>query len=139
MKAQLDALSLVRHLRQRLVDFGLDNNYMRDPQLAGILRELWNGPANAGGLVSDLWVEAAFPAKPSDASLRSLTSDGLFNSFLCQHLNRSSAVPSDRLLYKHQHDVIRFSAQFNRVEEKPSILVTAGTAQERQNHSCCQC
>ena len=127
MKAQLDALSLVRHLRQRLVDFGLDNNYMRDPQLAGILRELWNGPASAGGLVSDLWVEAAFPAKQSDASLRSLTSDGLFSSSLCQHLNRPAAVPSDRLLYQHQHEVIRFSAQFNKANEKPSILVTAGT------------
>ena len=127
MKAQLDALSLVRHLRQRLVDFGLDNNYMRDSQLAGILRQLWNGPANAGGLVSDLWVEAAFPAKPSSVSLRSLTSDGLFSSWLCQHLNRPEAVPSDRLLYEHQHKAIQFAAQFNKTEEKPSIFVTAGT------------
>lgn len=127
MKAQLDALSLVRHLRQRLVEFGLDSNYMRDHRLAEILRELWEGPANAGGLVSELWVEAAFPAKPSAASLRSLTSDGVFNSALCRHLNRPAAVPSDRLLYTHQHDVIRFAAEFHKATEKPSILVTAGT------------
>jgi DEAD/DEAH box helicase domain-containing protein len=127
MKAQLDALSLVRHLRQRLVEFGLDSNYMRDHRLAEILRELWEGPANSGGLVSELWVEAAFPAKPSHASLRSLTSDGVFNSALCRHLNRPAAVPSDRLLYTHQHEVIRFAAEFHKADEKPSILVTAGT------------
>jgi|GEM_PF-4744721 len=61
MKAQLDALSLVRHLRQRLVDFGLDNNYMRDSQLAGILRQRWNGPANAGGLSATCGLKQPFP------------------------------------------------------------------------------
>ena len=127
MKAQLDALSLVRHLQQRLVDFALDSNYLRDAALAELLRRLWQGTAGDGGLVSDLWVEAAFPARPSETSLRSLADVGVFNKWLCKQLDRPGAVPSDRLLYQHQSESIRFASQFNQQAEKPSMLVTAGT------------
>ena len=67
---QLEALTLVGQLRQRLVDFGLDSNFVRDPSLAQVLRQIWEGTPDQGGLVSELWVQAAFPSrfKPADAA-----------------------------------------------------------------------
>jgi DEAD/DEAH box helicase domain-containing protein len=49
--AQLDALRLTDALRQRLVDFAADNNFVCDTRLAAISRRLWAGPPEQGGLL----------------------------------------------------------------------------------------
>src|SRR5215475_14056860 len=63
--AQLDAFTFANTIRDRLVDFSLDRNFVRLPELTEICRKLWAGRAEYGGLVSDLWVEGAFPAETS--------------------------------------------------------------------------
>ena len=78
--AQLDALDLTDSIRQRMVDFALDDNFVRDPQLGEITRRIWSGPPNSGGLISDLWVEGAFPSKTAATSLDDLVRSSKFDS-----------------------------------------------------------
>lgn len=125
--AQLDALRLSSALRRRLVDFCCDVRYSRDPDLSRICREIWEGAPDDGGLVSDLWVEGAFPAKPSDATLKTLAEDGVFDSGLVRVLHDAGAVPENRPLYEHQKEAILRCQQHGSTEERPALVVTART------------
>ena len=80
--SQLDALDLTNSLRQRLVDFATDDSFVRDPKLEEIARSIWGGAPERGGLISDLWVEGAFPSKPSSMSLDALVEGNKFDSDL---------------------------------------------------------
>src|SRR5687767_14296866 len=103
----LDALHLVYSLRERSTAFALDNLYTRDTALSNICAGYWSGPAEDGGLLSELWVEGAFPAESSSDSLGSLATDGLFSLVLADHLHAREAVPKQRPLYAHQAQAIR--------------------------------
>lgn len=124
--AQLDALQLTDALRSRMVDFAADDNFVRDERLADIARRIWNGPPAQGGLISDLWVEGAFPSKTSPESLNDLVGDGRFDRRLGDVLHKSNAVPGDRPLYTHQLAAIE-RAQSGVPGQRPAIVVTAGT------------
>ena len=124
--AQLDALQLTDALRSRMVDFAADDNFVRDGRLAQIARRLWSGSADQGGLISDLWVEGAFPSKASPASLSDLVGNGRFDHRLRDVLHQSGAVPGDRPLYTHQLESIEW-ARSSAPGERPAIVVTAGT------------
>jgi DEAD/DEAH box helicase domain-containing protein len=124
---QLDALQLVDALRQRLVDFSLEGSFVRDKQLELICQKIWAGSPEQGGLLSELWVEGAFPAKNSEYSLKDLVSKALFNDELTQQLDKTDAVPSDRKLYQHQYEIIKAVHNYKNKEEKPAMVVTAGT------------
>ena len=124
--AQLDALRLANNLRQRMVDFALDDNFVRDSELADICRSVWSGPPGTGGLLSDLWVEGAFPSKASEYSLDDLVDARKFDAALRDVLDTSAAMPRDRKLYTHQHESIE-SALSRPGNDRPSIVVTAGT------------
>ena len=54
---RVDALKMVEHLRTRLVDLAVSENYVRDSKLSEATRRVWQGPGEDGGLVSELWVE----------------------------------------------------------------------------------
>ena len=123
---QLDALQLTDALRDRMVDFAADDNFVRDGRLAEIARRLWSGPADEGGLISDLWVEGAFPSKPSHESLDDLVAGGRFDSRLRDVLDTVGAMPGNRLLYTHQLESIE-RAQSGAADQRPAIVVTAGT------------
>lgn len=125
--AQLDALAMVDQLRGRLVDFGLDGNFVRDAELSGILRQIWSGPPQDGGLVSDLWVQAAFPSSPSTVTIDSLSQRGEFTPWLADQLERSQGMPRTRPLYAHQAESLRLASESHGQSEQPAILVTAGT------------
>ena len=124
--AQVDALQITDALRSRMVDFAADDNFVRDDQLAQIARRLWSGPAGQGGLISDLWVEGAFPSKASTTSLNDLADSGQFDSRLRDVLDQSGAVPGNRPLYTHQLEAIE-RAQSSASGRQPAIVVTAGT------------
>ena len=100
--SQLDALALTESLRERMVGFALDDAFVRDVLLNRICRDLWSGPPEGGGLLSDLWVEGAFPAETVEESLQTLVDSGKFDAGLCQLLDRPDVVPRTRPLYSHQ-------------------------------------
>jgi hypothetical protein len=55
--SQLDALRLTERLRARLVSLASAEARTSDSQLNPLLRALWEGPPEDGGLVGDVWVE----------------------------------------------------------------------------------
>ncbi len=124
---QLDAIALSQAVKQRLVDFALDDHFVRDSQLTDICRELWSGNPESGGLLSDLWIEGAFPAKNAPESLEDLVNQRRFNAKLCHHLDKRGAVPGQRKLYLHQRDAILEAQSIHPTGAKPALVITAGT------------
>lgn len=124
--AQLDALDLTDSLRRRMVDFAVDDNFVRDPTLGEIARRIWSGPPNRGGLISDIWVEGAFPSRTTPTSLDDLVRDGKFHARLRDVLDSASAMPGDRKLYTHQLEAIE-KASSGTPGNRPAVVVTAGT------------
>jgi Lhr-like helicase len=125
----MDALELVRLTKRRLVDLAISENYVRDESVALAAAEIWRGEGKRGGLVSDLWVQGAFPSKLSADSLESLTADGLFPADLCEYLDGlrdSSRFPKDRKLFSHQAKIFR-PDPIPTKEDRPSFVITAGT------------
>jgi len=128
--AQLDALALTETVRQRLVDFTLDSNYVRDPILTAVCRSVWGGHPDAGGLVAEPWIEGAFPAQIAQdkpRTLDELVAAGLFDASLCSHLDKPERVPRHRPLYTHQREAIRLAQQPTPDGSRPALVVTAGT------------
>ena len=125
--SQLDAFTLTNKVRQRLVDFALNTNFARGERLNEICRRLWAGSPETGGLVSDLWVEGAFPSETAAETLDSLTRQGKFNATLARHLDERDAAPRHRQLYRHQHEAILAAQESHSGGARPALVVTAGT------------
>lgn len=123
-RTHLDALSLRETIRQRLVDFACDEHFVRDERLLGICRSIWKGPPADGGLVGETWVEGAFPARSSGATLRQVQG---FDPSLLRQLDRPDRVPADRPLYSHQLKALQDAAEQPTDEKRPAIVVTAPT------------
>src|SRR5215510_9966603 len=105
---QVDVLRLVEEVRRRMVELAVSDNYIRDDGVAAICRRAWEGSDTDGGLVSEIWVEGAFPAEKarnadgSERSLRDLVAAGRFPRDLAEHLDRRGSCPLDRSLFTHQ-------------------------------------
>jgi ATP-dependent helicase YprA (DUF1998 family) len=124
--ALLDALALSDTIRGRLVDLALDDHFVRDAGLRNACRAIWEGPGDTGGLVGDLWVEAAFPPQGGGPSLGELADRGDFNASLCEQLDASDKVPRTRPLYRHQYESLVASRDLPD-GIRPAVVVTAGT------------
>ncbi len=127
--AQLDALKLTNAVKNRILEFALQDHFVRDGEVRNACRTIWGGPPEEGGLASDLWVEAAFPAKAGDRTLNDLVQEGKFDVDLSNLLNRSGHFPSDRFPYTHQLESLEAARKGYAAAqgEKPAIVVSAGT------------
>ncbi len=125
--SQLDAIALSQAVKQRLVDFALDDHFVRDIQLTEVCRELWSGAPEKGGLLSDLWIEGAFPAKAVPESAEDLVKQGRFNAELYLHLDKRGVIPKQRPLYLHQREAILEAQSVYPNGARPALVVTAGT------------
>ncbi len=123
---QLDAISAENILRKRLTEFAQSDAFLRNPQLAEACRKLWEADEKSGGLVGQLWVEAIFPSGSSSLSLHDLRREGIICEELIRQLEYTKVVPLDRLLYAHQHAVIKAESE-TASKPRPAIVVTAGT------------
>lgn len=123
---QVDAPKMVEQVRIRLVDLAVSENYIRDSSFSAAARHVWKGSGATGGLVSDLWVEGAFPSEHSRDSLKSLSSEKLFPEDLCRHIHSRDVFPENRQLYSHQSEAIRKASSAG-AEDKPVFVITAGT------------
>ena len=125
--SQLDAIALSNTVKQRLVNFALDDHFITDPQLRNACKTLWSGSPQEGGLLGDLWIEGAFPPIPSQESLHTLTQQHLFDADLCDHLDRRGVIPRNRPLYEHQYQAIMKAQERYKDQARPALVVTAGT------------
>lgn len=98
--AQLNAVKLAQSVRQRMVDFNLSDLFVRDAGLTASLREAWSSDGRAGGLLSDLWVEGAFPAESSTDTLTSLEAEGVIAPEFKKILLKNHVFPADLPLYQ---------------------------------------
>ncbi len=121
---QIDSIQLSDALRKRLVNFAVDDNFIRDQKLRDVCRSVWSGRPEEGGLVSELWIEGAFPSKKSGVTLKALVESNEFNGVLQEQLDRRQAVRGDLELYSHQLEAIRSA---NGEGPRPGLVVTAGT------------
>jgi hypothetical protein len=124
--SQLDALRLVEEMRDRAVSLATAENYIRDTKIASRAETIWSGPGRDGGLVSDVWIQGAFPSKQSKDSLNSLAKENLFPGDLVEYLDINHKFPAGRPLFEHQSKSIR-AVRRTLPNGKPSIVVTAGT------------
>jgi superfamily II DNA or RNA helicase len=125
--SQLDAIALSEAVKQRLVNFALDEHFVHDPQLKQACQRLWSGTPQHGGLLSDLWIEGAFPARAALESLDTLVQRQQFDADLCDHLDGRGVIPRNRPLYQHQHAAILAAQKTYPEQAKPALVVTAGT------------
>ena len=125
-RQQLDALATERDLRRRLSEFAQSVAYLRDPEISGVCRRLWESNESTGGLVGQLWVEGIFPSSSSGRSVRDLVSAGVVSHALVDQLDRARVFSADRDLYQHQEQLIRAEAESEQ-ESRPAIVLTAGT------------
>jgi len=125
--AQINALSVVNAVRRRMVDFALSDHYVRDEKMRRACEAVWSGPAELGGLGSDLWVEGAFPSKQGPATLGDLVESGIINRRLGRHLDSRGAFPLARRPFTHQWASIQAAHEGYAAERKPAIVVTAAT------------
>ena len=124
--AQLDALRLANRLRERLVDFSTEDHAIREPAVMEACRSFWSGEPSRGGLVSELWVEGAFPPKGGDTTTDHLVAAGLLPSRLRDHLDGNGQWPADRRLFTHQADAIS-AVKRGTDDDRPAVVVTAPT------------
>ncbi len=122
--SQLDALQLVEVVRDRLVEFGISENHTPDGALENAARAIWRG--QEGGVVGELWVEAARPSESSGKRLNDLVASGFFDRQLAEHLHATGVFPSHLPLYSHQLASIETCAQ-SQPDQRPGLIVTAGT------------
>ncbi len=125
--SQLDAIALSKSVKQRLVNFALDDHFVQDPQLRQACNNLWSSPPQSGGLQSDLWIEGAFPARSSEESLQTLVQQKQFDADLCNHLDKRKVIPRARPLYEHQYASIIAAQEDYPDQARPALVVTAGT------------
>jgi hypothetical protein len=125
----VDAVQLVKLAKRRLTDLAISENYLRDDRLSAAVSEIWQGAGKKGGLVSDLWVQGAFPPKISEDSLASLAKSKQFPPDLADYLDglgEESRFPKSRALFSHQSEAFRLAREATS-EGKRSLVVTAGT------------
>jgi ATP-dependent helicase YprA (DUF1998 family) len=125
--AQIDAIAMSQQIKERLVDLALSDNFVNDADVAKALRLMWEDTPENGGLVGDLWVEGVFPSVSSGDSLQSLAERGLFPPSITALLDQKGQLPKERKLYTHQAESVIHAAEFHGKNEKPAIIVTAGT------------
>jgi len=125
--AHLNAVKLAQSVRQRMVDFNASDLFVRDAGLISSLRAAWSGDGKAGGLLSDLWVESAFPAEGSSDTLSSLEQEGIIAPAFKNILLKNRVFPGDQPLYSHQSASLRAGFAGYSKNERPAIAVTAGT------------
>jgi len=123
----INALYSSQRLRDRLVDYALYDYYLSDPKLHKAIGELWRGSAAEGGLSNELWIEGAFPPRTQPKTLPELASAGLIESKLVDQLNQTGAFKNNTKPYLHQLESIQAAREGYKSENKPSIVISAGT------------
>jgi DEAD/DEAH box helicase domain-containing protein len=123
----LNALNAVENVKRRLIDFVLEDHFVKDPTLSDACKAIWGGSPDEGGLVSDLWVEGTFPNKTSGPTLSQRVTDDAFSGILCDLIDRNKGFGKDWIPRSIQTESMDAAREGYTAIEKPAIVVTAGT------------
>ena len=126
--SQINTLELRDKLISRVVEYALDDHFVRDSALTKLMREIWSGPPELGGLGGDLWVEGAFPPLPASETMEQLVKRKLVNQELAKHIDRAGVFPLNIKPYQHQLDSMECAlGSGDQNNQRPGIVVSAGT------------
>jgi len=123
----LNALNAVENVKKRLIDFVLEDHFVKEPTLRDACQAIWGGSPEEGGLVSDLWVEGTFPNKTGGSSLAKRVADGQFSETLCNLIGRNHGFGKDWIPRSIQSESMDAALEGYKSQVKSSIVVTAGT------------
>jgi len=125
--SQINALKVCKNLKSRMVEFALDDNYVRDEKVRSALKTIFNSSPETGGLSTDLWVEGAFPSKTAEETIEKLVEKGEFDAALAKTLDATGSFPLNRAPYLHQTQSIKAAQNGYAQKSKPAIVISAGT------------
>lgn len=126
--SQLNTLALRDALISRVTEFALDEHFVEDVALSSVIRDIWAGAPELGGLGSDLWVEGAFPSLSASETMEQIAQRGIISQALAEQLNRSGAFPINLAPYTHQLASLEAAHQArNSYDAQPALVITAGT------------
>jgi len=125
--SQLNAITAAKAIHNRLVDFALDDLYVRDQRLRDICKQLWEQEHVSHELMSDIWIEAVFSSKTLGTTLLKLAQDNKFNSELKDVLVKADARWNTLKLFQHQEQAIQLVRNSRRQDKRPGLVITAGT------------
>ena len=123
----LNALKAVKNVKRRLIDFVLEDHFVKDTTVRDACQAIWGGSPEEGGLVSDLWVEGTFPNKTSGSSLAQRAVDGEFSPKLCELIDKNNGFGKNWIPRSIQSESMDAALEGYKAAVKPSIVVTAGT------------
>ena len=123
----LNSLTAVKNVKNQLIDFVLEDHFVRDEKVRNACKALWGGNPDEGGLVSDLWVEGAFANQTSGPSLRQRVEAEQFSPILCDLIHRNGGFGQDWQPRSIQSASMDAALEGYRSDAKPSVVVTAGT------------
>ena len=123
----LNALQAVKNVKERLVDYCLEEHFVKDPDLGRACRSIWEGPPEDGGLVGDLWVEGTFPNLTCGQSLAQRVAQGTFDHRLTDLIDVNKGFDKDWTPRSIQSESLDLAGDGYQSQHKPAIVVTAGT------------
>lgn len=101
----------------------LEDGYVNHQPLLDTIQRFFE--CEESRLVSELWLEATWPYKSSESTLRKLADKGVFHPDLLKlpHMH----INPERTLYTHQHKAIITEYKSRHEAVQPTMLITAGT------------
>lgn len=123
----LNALHAAKTVKDRLVEYCLEEHFVRDAKLQQACRAIWDGGPEEGGLMGDLWVEGTFPSSTSGATLDNRVQEGAFSADLCDRIDANHAFGRHWQPRSIQTESMDLALQGFQEQQKPAVVVTAGT------------
>ncbi|PPK61483.1 uncharacterized protein DUF1998 [Malaciobacter marinus] len=120
MAKYLDAIELSNSLKNRLEEIVISDIYVRDSKLQSELRNIIKSDE---GLISEIFVEGAYPAKKHEAILRDIP---FLNKEFLELLDLNKVFDPNFYPFNHQYETLKIVNDMDS-NDKPAIVVTAPT------------
>jgi len=120
MADYLNAIELAENLRERLEEVALSSIDIRDSELQNKLNEVIK---SEDGLISEILVEGAFPAKKHTQTLNNIP---FLNKKFLKLLDLNKVFDPNFYPYKHQYETLKIVSDMDE-NNKPAIVITAPT------------
>jgi DEAD/DEAH box helicase domain-containing protein len=125
--ANLNALKAVKNVKKRLVDYCIEEHFVKESAFRKACRKIWEGAPEEGGLVGDLWVEGTFPNVTCGPSLSQRVLNGTFNDTLAKRIDENRGFGINWTPRSIQTESLDLAQEGYKADSKPAIVVTAGT------------
>ncbi len=125
--ANLNAINAVTNVKRRLVDYCIEEHFVKDSKFRSACQAIWQGSPEEGGLVGDLWVEGTFPNVTCGDSLTERVEKGNFNGILADTIDTNRGFGRNWIPRSIQSESLDLALEGYKAIKKPSIVVTAST------------